>query len=203
VSRANPPHDRGKRRTSAHDSSRHATDDGPTATDGPRIGDDLSRQDATNVDGPRVAVPTEAHDTVSNKLSLDSSQLMLDSAVSAAIGALQSALLAGPVLTFEGKSGERFGGDLERVGTTLHVCVQLGDGSLGEGWPKGALLGFLMDASPAPGDVVLLRHQHTKQLGLRRATAQAWAPLAPWQPAYPRGGDWLSMARLSVLLPRA
>jgi transcriptional regulator with XRE-family HTH domain len=124
------------------------------------------------------------------------------SAAGAALGSLETALLGGPVLTFEGKSGERFGGDLERLGTTPHFAIRLGDGSLGEGWPKGALLGLLMDASPAPGDVVLVRNKRNKQLALRRAAASAWAPLAPWQPSYPQGGDWLAMARLQVLLPR-
>ena len=60
-----------------------------------------------------------------------------------------------------------------------------------------------MDASPAPGDVVLVRHKKTKQLALRRATGQAWAPLAAWQPSFPVGGDWTPVARLQVVLPRA
>ena len=124
-------------------------------------------------------------------------------AVGAALGSLSTTLCTGPLLTFEGKSGERFGGDLERVGTTPHFGVKLGDGSLGEAWPKGALLGFLMDASPSAGDVVLVRHKRTKQLALRRATGQAWAPLASWQPSFPVGGDWSPVARLQVVLPRA
>ena len=115
----------------------------------------------------------------------------------------QTTLCSGPLLTFEGKSGERFGGDLERVGTTPHFGVKLGDATLGENWPRGALLGFLMDASPSPGDVVLVRHRKTKQLALRRATGKAWAPLAAWQPSFPVGGDWLPVARLQVVLPRA
>ena len=124
-------------------------------------------------------------------------------AVGAALGTLSTTLTAGPLLTFEGKSGERFGGDLERVGTTPHFGVKLGDATLGDGWPKGALLGFLMDSTPAAGDVVLLRHRKTKQLALRRASAKAWAPLAAWQPPFPVGGDWLPVARLQVVLPRA
>ncbi len=124
-------------------------------------------------------------------------------AVGAALGSLQTTLCTGPLLTFEGKSGERFGGDLERVGTTPHFGVKIGDSSLGEAWPRGALLGFLMDATPSPGDVVLVRHKRTKQIAIRRATGQAWAPLASWQPAFPVGGDWLPLARLQVVLPRA
>jgi transcriptional regulator with XRE-family HTH domain len=124
-------------------------------------------------------------------------------AVGAALGSLQTTLCTGPLLTFEGKSGERFGGDLERVGTTPHFGVRIGDASLGDAWPRGALLGFLMDATPSPGDVVLVRHKRTKQIALRRATGQAWAPLASWQPAFPVGGDWLPLARLQVVLARA
>lgn len=124
-------------------------------------------------------------------------------AVGSALGSLSTTLCAGPMLTFEGKTGERFGGDLERVGTTPHFGVKLGDASLGDSWPRGALLGFLMDASPSPGDVVLLRHKKTKQLALRRATGQAWAPLASWQPSFPVGGEWLPVARLQVIVPRA
>jgi transcriptional regulator with XRE-family HTH domain len=124
-------------------------------------------------------------------------------AVGGALGTLSTTLCSGPLLTFEGKSGERFGGDLERVGTTPHFGVKIGDATLGDNWPRGALLGFLMDASPAAGDVVLVRHRKTKQLALRRATAKAWAPLAAWQPSFPVGGDWLPVARLQVVLPRA
>lgn len=124
-------------------------------------------------------------------------------AVGAALGTLTTTLTSGPLLTFEGKSGERFGGDLERVGTTPFFGVKLGDSSLGEVWPKGALLGFLMDASPSHGDVVLLRHKKTKQLALRRASGSSWAPVAAWQPAFAVGGDWLPVARLQVVVPRA
>lgn len=124
-------------------------------------------------------------------------------AVGAALGSLQTTLCSGPMLTFEGKAGERFGGDLERVGTTPHFGVRIGDGSLGDGWPRGTLLGFLMNATPTVGEVVLVRHKRTKQLALRRATAQAWAPLASWQPPFPIGGDWIPVARLQVVLPRA
>ena len=60
-----------------------------------------------------------------------------------------------------------------------------------------------MDATPHAGDVVLVRNKRGKQLALRRATAQVWAPLASWQPPYPTGGDWLPVARLQAVLPRA
>jgi len=124
-------------------------------------------------------------------------------AVGAALGALQTTLCSGPMLTFEGKAGERFGGDLERVGTTPHFAVRIGDSSLGEGLPRGTLLGFVMIATPTVGDLVLLRHKRTKQMAMRRATEKAWAPLAAWQPPFPVGGDWVPVARLQVVLPRA
>jgi hypothetical protein len=124
-------------------------------------------------------------------------------AVGAALGSLTTSLVSGPTLTFEGKTGERFGGDLERLGTTPHFAIKLGDGSLGEAWPKGTLMAFIMDSSPQPGDVVLVRNRRGKQLGLRRASGQAWVPLAPWQPSYPTGGDWVPVARLQAILPRA
>jgi transcriptional regulator with XRE-family HTH domain len=124
-------------------------------------------------------------------------------AVGSSLGALATALVSGPLVTFEGKAGERFGGDLERIGTTPHFGIKLGDGSLGDGWPKGALLGFVVDAAPQPGDVVLVRNKRGKMLALRRATGNAWAPVAPWQPSYPTGGDWIPLARLQVVIPRA
>lgn len=124
-------------------------------------------------------------------------------AVGAALGTLSTTLCSGPLLTFEGKSGERFGGDLERVGTTPYFAVKIGDASLGEAWPRGGLLGFVMDATPSAGEVVLVRHKKTKQLAMRRATAKAWAPLAAWQPPFPIGGEWAPLARLQVVLPRA
>lgn len=123
-------------------------------------------------------------------------------AAGAALGSLTTALLGGPIVTFEGKTGERFGGDLERVGTTPHFAIKIGDATLGELLPRGTLCGFVVDAQPQAGDVVLLRHKRTKQLALRRAGGNAWAPLAPWQPSYPVGGDWTPLARLQVVLPR-
>jgi transcriptional regulator with XRE-family HTH domain len=124
-------------------------------------------------------------------------------AVGAALGSLQTTLCSGPMLTFEGKAGERFGGDLERVGTTPHFGIKIGDSSLGDNWPRGTLLGFVMTATPTAGDVVLVRHKRTKQLALRRTSGTAWAPLASWQPPFPVGGDWVPVARLQVVLPRA
>jgi transcriptional regulator with XRE-family HTH domain len=124
-------------------------------------------------------------------------------ATASALSSLATALMAGPMITFEGKAGERYGGDLERLGTTPHVGVRIGDGALAELFPRGALLAFVADVSPAPGDVVLLRHRRTRQLAMRRVSASLFAPLASWQPAYPSPSpDWHPVARLQIVLPR-
>jgi hypothetical protein len=124
-------------------------------------------------------------------------------AIATAINALATTLMSGPMLVFEGKSGERYGGDHERVGTTPHFSVRIGDSSLGEVFPKGALLGFVADLAPKTGDVALLRHRKTKQLSLRRVTPNVFAGLASWQPGFPSPSpDWTPVARLQVVLPR-
>jgi transcriptional regulator with XRE-family HTH domain len=298
-----------KRRTTKPEYKAHQTDEAPTAIDGPKLRDfdkdedadaDDTGPDRTNVDGPRVEVMADPHDTVSSELDVEggddegedevddptiyrgdkppkpsssrrlsptlmrvfqrkreqiglsiaqvaklsgideqelmrfeatnghhrliydhvvllarvlgvrpqdlpglrSSKLAKD-AVGAALGSLTAALAAGPLLTFEGKTGERFGGDLERVGTTPHFAIKVGDSSLGEALPKGTMLALVVDTAPKPGDVVLVRHKRTKQLALRRATGQAWAPLVAWQPSYPAGGDWSPVARVQAILLRA
>ncbi len=304
MSRTSPPDSRSTRKGRAAAPDRHG-DEGPTAIDGPKIREVVTSVeahrlgDATNVDGPRVAAPSFASDTLPSDLMVDDDDAAGDDvedptiyrgdkppkpsssrrlsptlmrifqrkreqiglsmaqlakltgideaelmrfeatngqhrlvydhavvlarvlgiaakdlpglrsakeardAVGAALGSLTTALCTGPLLTFEGRSGERFGGDLERIGTTPHFGVKIGDGSLGDAWPRGALLGFLMDASPTVGDVVLVRHKRSKQLALRRATKEAWAPLASWQPPYPLTGEWVPVARLQAVLPRA
>ena len=123
--------------------------------------------------------------------------------VAGAIAQLTTALLAGPMLTFEGKSGERFGGDHERVGTTSHFSVKLADSTLADVWPKGALLTFVADLSPKSGDVAMLRHRKTKQLAMRRVLPMLLAPICVWQVAFPMPSpDWQPIARLQVVLPR-
>jgi hypothetical protein len=120
-----------------------------------------------------------------------------------ALHALGTALSAGAMLVFEGKSGERFGGDLERLGTVPDFGLRIGDGSLAEHWPRGALLAFVTDTQPKKGDVVILRHKKTRQLLLRRLTPSSWAGLAEWQPSYPApSAEWLPIARLAAVLPR-
>jgi hypothetical protein len=48
----------------------------------------------------------------------------------------------------------------------------------------------------------LLRHRRSKLLALRRFTPPTFNGLAPWQPAYVAGGEWLAIGRLTVTLPR-
>jgi hypothetical protein len=119
---------------------------------------------------------------------------------------IQSWLLSGPVVTFEGASGERFGGDVERVTVTPSFAVKLGDGSLGDAWGPGMVLGFVAcggDVQPRAGDVVLLRHRRSRTLALRRLMPPAFVGLAPWQPSYvASSGEWLAVGRLGVILPR-
>ena len=116
---------------------------------------------------------------------------------------LQRVMLAGPILLFEGRAGERFGGDVDRVVTTPSFTLKIADTSLGEAWPKGSLLGFVADSSPKAGDVVLIRHRKSRLLALRRLSPPAYAPIAAWMPAYHvSNGEWLAVGRLQVVLPR-
>jgi transcriptional regulator with XRE-family HTH domain len=119
---------------------------------------------------------------------------------------IQSWLLSGPVVIFEGASGERFGGDVERVTVTPSFAVKVGDASLGDPWGPGMVLGFVAcggDVQPRAGDVVLLRHRRSKTLALRRLMPPAFVGLAPWQPSYvASSGEWLAVGRLGVILPR-
>jgi Helix-turn-helix len=121
--------------------------------------------------------------------------------VAALVGELGRAVLQGPVITFEGRNGERFGGDLDRLGTAPSFALQIGDSSLGDSWPKGSLLSFIAE-QPQPGDVTLLRHRRSKLLALRRLTPPTYNGLQPWQPAYVAAGEWMAIGRLQVVVPR-
>ncbi len=124
--------------------------------------------------------------------------------VAARANELEQALRSGPQLVFEGKSGERFGGDLDRVVTTPAFALTIGDDSLGEVFPRGSLLGFVADPSTRPRDVVLLRHRKSKLLALRRYLPPAYGGVQPWQPSYVvASGEWLCIARMQVMLPRS
>jgi transcriptional regulator with XRE-family HTH domain len=117
---------------------------------------------------------------------------------------LYAAMASGPTLTFEGKSGERYGGDLERVIVTPAFTVQVGDHSLADVFPKGTLLLFAPESQLAPGDVCLLRHARSSQLALRRLKPPSWMGIKDWQPALPvPGNEWRPVGRLQVALPRA
>jgi hypothetical protein len=115
---------------------------------------------------------------------------------------LQRSMVAGPMLTFEGQSGERYGGDIDRVLTTPAFTVKIGDDSLAPTYPRGALLLLRTDGTPGPTDVALLRHKRSKTLALRRLQAAQWLGLAVWQPPYPKAPEWVPVARVQVVLPR-
>jgi transcriptional regulator with XRE-family HTH domain len=121
--------------------------------------------------------------------------------VAALVADLGRAVLQGPVITFEGRNGERFGGDLDRLPTAPSFALQIGDSSLGDMWPKGSLLSFVAE-QPHPGDVTLLRHRRSKLLALRRLTPPTYNGLQPWQPAYVAAGEWMAIGRLQVVIPR-
>ncbi len=114
---------------------------------------------------------------------------------------LTQLIMAGPTVTFDGRAGEHFGGDVDRLTTMPAFALQILDHSLGEAWPKGSLLAFVSEV-PQPGDVVILRHRRSKVMALRRLTPPTYAGLQPWQPAYVAGGEWTAIGRLSVVVPR-
>jgi hypothetical protein len=121
--------------------------------------------------------------------------------VAGLVGELARAVMQGPLISFEGRNGERFGGDLDRLPTAPAFTVQISDNSLGDAWPKGSLLSFVAE-QPIAGDVTLLRHRRSKLLALRRLTPPTYNGLMPWQPAYVAAGEWLAIGRVQFVLPR-
>jgi transcriptional regulator with XRE-family HTH domain len=121
--------------------------------------------------------------------------------VPALVTELGRAILQGPVITFDGRNGERFGGDLERLNTAPAFALQINDSSLGDAWPKGSLLSFVSE-QPQPGDVTMLRHRRSKLLAIRRLTPPTYNGLQPWQPAYVAAGEWMAIGRLQLVIPR-
>jgi|GEM_PF-3444151 len=117
-------------------------------------------------------------------------------------------LRKGLVVVFEGKSGERYGGEVDRVAVTPMFTVCIGDASLGDAFPVGTLMAFLNDPHPLQGDIVLLRHRRSKLLALRRLHQNAWAGIQPWQPSYVAGpvgagaDEWLPLGRMVLMVPR-
>ncbi len=125
-----------------------------------------------------------------------------DETVAARLTALEHALVSGPLLVFEGANGERYGGDIERVILTAGFALRIGDASLGDTFPRGAVLGFSTGAVTRDGDVVLLRHKKNKQLALRRLSGAAYSGIANWQSSFLLdGGEWIVAGRLQVLIP--
>jgi transcriptional regulator with XRE-family HTH domain len=125
-----------------------------------------------------------------------------DETVATKLTALEQALVAGPLLVFEGQSGERFGGDIERVIVTPGFALKIGDASLGDIFPRGAVLGFSTGAVTRDGDIVLLRHKKNKQLALRRLSGVAYSGIASWQQSFLiDSGEWIVAGRLQVLIP--
>jgi hypothetical protein len=121
--------------------------------------------------------------------------------VAGIVGELARAVLQGPLITFEGRNGERFGGDVDRLSTAPAFALQIGDNSLGDAWPKGSLLSFIAE-QPMAGDITLLRHRRSKLLALRRLTPPTFNGLMPWQPAYVAAGEWMAVGRVQMVLPR-
>jgi transcriptional regulator with XRE-family HTH domain len=120
----------------------------------------------------------------------------------ARLTALEQALVSGPLLVFEGANGERYGGDIERVIVTPGFALRIGDASLGDTFPRGAVLGFSTGAVTRDGDVVLLRNKKNKQLALRRLSGVAYSGIASWQQSFLiDSGEWIVAGRLQVLIP--
>ena len=118
------------------------------------------------------------------------------------LGELEAALLAAPLLRFEGKFGERYGGDVERAASSKVFTVRVDDDSLQPAFPRGSLLGFMNDAEPKEHGVLLLRHRRSSMLAMRRADPKAYLGLVEWQPSYVvGGGEWTVCGALVVTLP--
>lgn len=114
---------------------------------------------------------------------------------------LERALFGAPLLRFEGASGERFGGDVERAAASKAFTVRIDDDSLAPAMFRGALLGFMNGTRVRPGSVVLLRHRRSSLMAMRRLDATLYRGILPWQPSYPIGGEWLVSGSLEVTLP--
>jgi transcriptional regulator with XRE-family HTH domain len=117
------------------------------------------------------------------------------------VGELERILLAAPLLRFEGKSGERYGGDVERAAASKAFTVRVEDESLEPALARGALLGFMSGSKPQPGAILLLRHRRSALLAMRRNVPPSYTGLVPWQPGYVVGGEWHLVGSLEVILP--
>ena len=117
------------------------------------------------------------------------------------LAALERSLLQAPLLRFEGATGERYGGDLERVAASKAFTVRIDDDSLQPALHRGTLLGFMNEKEVRPGAVVLLRHRRSSLLAMRRLEPTLYRGLMPWQPSYALGGEWQVAGSLEVTLP--
>jgi transcriptional regulator with XRE-family HTH domain len=114
---------------------------------------------------------------------------------------LERTMLGAPMLRFEGKHGERFGGDVERAAGSKACTVRVEDDSLEPVLPRGSLLGFMSGTTQRPGHILLLRHRRSALLALRRNEPPNFAGLLAWQPSYVAGGEWHVIGSMEVLLP--
>lgn len=114
---------------------------------------------------------------------------------------LERTMLGAPLLRFEGKHGERYGGDVERAASSKSFTVRIEDDSLEPVLPKGAILGFMSGVNPTEQGILLLRHRRSALLALRRNAPPSYVGLVHWQPAYVVGGEWHLVGSLEVILP--
>lgn len=121
----------------------------------------------------------------------------------APLRALQKQLLAAPLLLFEGRSGECYHGASDRLATSDHFTIKIGDSSLEPMFAHGALLGFSSTTPGKDGDLVLLRSLTIGDLALRRVDGGVLTGLSPWMPALVHDRkEWHPLGRLEVVLPR-
>ena len=114
---------------------------------------------------------------------------------------LERSLLGAPLLRFEGASGERYGGDVERAAASKAFTLRVDDDSLAPAMIRGSLLGFMSGTRVRPGSVVLLRHRRSSLMAMRRIDLTLYRGILPWQPSYPVGGEWQVAGSLEVTLP--
>jgi transcriptional regulator with XRE-family HTH domain len=114
---------------------------------------------------------------------------------------LERTMQTAPLLRFEGRGGERYGGDVERAASSKAFTVRIEDDSLEPVLWRGMQLGFMSGTRPRPGGVLLLRHRRSALLALRRNHPEGYVGLLPWQPSYVVGGEWHVVGSLEVVLP--
>ncbi len=121
--------------------------------------------------------------------------------LSVTLSDLERAMIASPLLRFEGKHGERYGGDVERAASSKAYTDRIEDDSLVPSFSRGSMLAFLSGTRPKVGSTLLLRHLRSSILALRRYEPPAYAGVASWQPGYVAGGEWHVVGCLEAMLP--